>query len=93
MGKVTAARRQRGTIRRRGNSRQVVVYAGIDPLTGRRMYLRESTTDEREAERIRTRLLAAVDEQRHARTKGTFQAAMTKWPRSTAGTAGARSGR
>jgi hypothetical protein len=34
---------------RRGNSFQVVVYAGIDPLTGRKLHLRESTNDEAEA--------------------------------------------
>jgi hypothetical protein len=38
-------------IRRRGGSFQVIVYAGKDPLTGRDLKLRESTTDEREAER------------------------------------------
>jgi hypothetical protein len=38
--------RVRGQIRRRGNSLQVVVYAGLDPLTGKRVYLRGSTTDE-----------------------------------------------
>ncbi|MFD2079112.1 Phage integrase family protein [Actinopolymorpha cephalotaxi] len=57
-------RRQRGFIRRRGNSYQVLVYAGTDPLTGKDSYLTESTKDAREAERIRTRLLAQVDQQR-----------------------------
>jgi integrase len=28
----------------------VKVYAGIDPLTGKELYLRESTTDEAEAD-------------------------------------------
>ena len=39
-------------IRRRGGSFQVIVYAGKDPLTGRDLKLRESATDEREAEQI-----------------------------------------
>jgi hypothetical protein len=39
--KKPGARRPRGAIRRRGNSLQVIVCAGIDPLTGRRLYLRE----------------------------------------------------
>lgn len=56
--------RPRGTIRRHGNSLQVIVYAGLDPVTGKRMYLRGSTTDEAEAERILTRFRAQVDEQR-----------------------------
>jgi integrase len=79
VAKVAGKTRQRGSIRRRGNSLQVLVYAGVDPLTGQRMYLSDSTTDEAEAERILTRLLAQVDEQRHAKTRATFRAAMTEW--------------
>ena len=60
---------------------QVVVYVGLDPLTGRRLYLRESTTDEAEARRILTRLRAQVDEQRHAKTNASFSAAMDAWLR------------
>ncbi len=63
-------KRARGSIRRRGNSYLVEVYGGIDPLTGKRIYLNGSTTDPNEAERIKTRLLAEVDGQRHARTEG-----------------------
>jgi hypothetical protein len=57
------------------------VYAGIDPLTGKRLYLTESTADEKEAERILNRLLAQVDEASHARTKGTLRAALADWLR------------
>ena len=39
-------------IRKRGRSYQVIVFAGYDPLTGRELRLRESTTDEAEAKRI-----------------------------------------
>ena len=46
-------------IRQRGGSFQVHVYAGVDPLTGKDHYLTESTRDATEAEKIRTRLLAA----------------------------------
>jgi integrase len=73
--------RNRGEIERRGNSFRIKVYAGVDPITGKRLYLTESTTDEKEAERIRTRLLAEVDEERHARSKGTFRVAMMDWLR------------
>lgn len=62
----------RGSIERRGNSFRVKVYAGLDPLTGRWLYLTDSSTDEREAERIRTRLQADVDARRNARTRGTL---------------------
>ncbi|MPY97737.1 MAG: tyrosine-type recombinase/integrase [Actinophytocola sp.] len=72
-------KRQRGTIERRGNSLRVKVYAGTDPLTGKRLYLRESTTDEKEAERILTRLLAQVDANTHAKTEGTIGAGLDEW--------------
>lgn len=72
-------RRQRGSIRERGGSLQVLVYAGLDPLTGQRIYLSDSTTDPAEAERIRTRLLAQVDEGRNAKTRATLGAALEAW--------------
>ena len=74
-------RRQRGTIRKRGKSLQVTVYAGLDPLTGKRMFLSESTTDAVEAERIRRRLVAQVDDQRGPRTGATFGRALDAWLR------------
>ena len=57
------------------------MYAGLDSLTGQRLYLSESTTDEAEAKRILNRLLAQADEQSHARTKATFRVAMESWLR------------
>ncbi|MCY7341406.1 MAG: site-specific integrase [Pseudonocardia sp.] len=74
-------RRQRGMIRQRGSSYQVVVYAGIDPLTGRKVHLCESTTSEPESRRILRRLTAQVDEQRHAKTNASFRTAMDAWLR------------
>ncbi len=61
------SRRSRGHIRRRGRSFQVLVYAGIDPLTGKDHYLTEPTTSEAQAQKILTRLLGTVDEQRNPR--------------------------
>ncbi|HZA18877.1 MAG TPA: site-specific integrase, partial [Pseudonocardiaceae bacterium] len=81
MVKKVAGGRERGHIRRRGNSYQVLMYAGVDPLTGRELRLTESTTDEAEAKRILKRYRAQVDEQSHARTKATFRAAMEAWLR------------
>lgn len=69
-------------IRQRGISYQVNVYAGIDPLTGRRFYLSDSSTNLAEARRIRNKFRAEVDEQRHARTNGTLNVAFTEWLRS-----------
>ena len=68
-------------IRRRGKSFQVIVYAGHDPLTGKPLRLRESTTDEAEARRILRRLSAQIDEQRHAKTNASFRVAMEAWLR------------
>lgn len=68
-------------IRKRGRSYQVIVFAGHDPLTGRELRLRESTTDEAEARRILRRLTAQVDAQRHPKTNATFRTAMEAWLR------------
>jgi hypothetical protein len=53
------------------------MYAGVDPLTGKRLYLTDSTTDE--AQRILTRFRAEVDEQRNARTRAVFSVAIEEW--------------
>lgn len=54
--------RERGHIRKRGNSYQVLVFAGYDPMTHKELLLSESTTDEREAKTILWRLRAQVEE-------------------------------
>ncbi|NYH88221.1 hypothetical protein [Actinopolymorpha rutila] len=69
VAKTRGRRRERGYVRRRGNSFQVLVYSGVDPLTGKDSYLTESAKDKRQVEKIRTRLLAQVDQQRQATTK------------------------
>lgn len=71
--------RAQGGIERRGNSLRVKVFAGIDPLTGKRMYFRESTTEPDEAKRMLTRLRNQADEQRHARTNGSLRMIMEDW--------------
>ena len=55
------------------------MYAGIDPLTGKRRYLRESASSRSEAQKLATRLLAQVDEQRHPRTGTTVGALLDQW--------------
>jgi integrase len=77
----SAPRRPRGHVRKRGNSYQVLVYAGPDPVTGRPHYLTESTQDEKQAATIMRRLLTEVDEQRNPRTKATLGAALDAWLR------------
>src|SRR5437879_6436014 len=71
--------RERGFIEERGGSFRVKVFAGNDPLTGKRLYLTGSSATRREAEKIRTRLLADVDAKRNARTRGTLNVALDKW--------------
>ncbi|MDT7751422.1 MAG: integrase [Pseudonocardiales bacterium] len=71
--------RARGLIEQRGNSYRVKVYAGLDPLTGRRLYLTGSSMNRREAERILRRLLADVDAERGTKTQATLSAAIDDW--------------
>jgi len=64
-----SASRTRGRIERRGDALRVRVYAGDDPVTGKRVYRSETVpgTDraaQRRAEKTLTRLLAEVDRQR-----------------------------
>lgn len=71
--------RQRGSVRKRGNSYQVRVYAGVDPVTGRANYLTESAPSQKQAARTLRRLTAEVEEQRVARTKATLATAIDAW--------------
>jgi len=62
----------RGHIQQRGNgSYRVHVYAGRDPVTGKLQYLSGTAVTKAEAERLRTRLLHQVDEQRAPTTSAT----------------------
>ena len=63
-GRRSTGGRERGYVRTRGNSHQVLVYGGVDPVTGKDSYLSESTRDEKKIPQIRSRLLAKVDRQR-----------------------------
>jgi integrase len=82
--------RQRGSIRRRAQCWEVRVSAGQDPSTGERIVLVDSVPIEgqgekaeraayREAEKIRTKLLADADELKVARTKATVGALLERW--------------
>jgi integrase len=80
----SAGRRARGGIERLpSGALRVRVYAGIDPLTQRRHYLREVVPPgpkaAAEAERVRTRLLNEVDEQRNPRTRATVNQLMDRY--------------
>jgi methylmalonyl-CoA mutase N-terminal domain/subunit len=72
---------QRGSIRKRGNSYQVRVYAGVDPVIGRANYLTASTRSQKEADKALRRLATEIEEQRNARTKATLANAVDAWLR------------
>lgn len=77
---------KRGNVRVRGNSLQVRVYAGIDPVTGKPNYLAETVkgTDKaayKQANKVLTRLQAQVDEQRSPSTSVTLSYALDEWLR------------
>lgn len=78
-GRRKTGGRERGFVRKRGNSYQVLVYQGVDPVTGKDSYLTESTRDEKKVPEIRSRLLAKVDRQRNAATKATLSYALDVW--------------
>jgi hypothetical protein len=82
-----AAGRKRGRIGRRGNALRVRVYAGDDPVTGRRVYRSETIagTDraaQRKAEKALTRLLAEVNAQRAPTSTVTPAYVLGEWLRS-----------
>ena len=62
------------TIRPRRGGYQVIVYAGIDPVTGRQRQIARQVKGKREAERLEAKLRAEVADGRHrgtsARTVG-----------------------
>jgi integrase len=73
---VRRTRRQRGSIEELpSGALRVSVYAGTDPLTGRRHYLRESISAgpsaQAEAQKAMRRLATEVDERRNLRTNAT----------------------
>ena len=80
----TRRKRQRGEIETLpSGSLRVRVYAGIDPISGKRHYLVEvipaGKDAARQAEKARTRLLAEVDERRNPRTKATVAQLMERY--------------
>ncbi|MBA3488250.1 MAG: site-specific integrase, partial [Longispora sp.] len=79
------SRRQRGQVEQLpSGALRVKVYAGVDPLTKRRYYLTETIpaeipNPEREAEKVRVRLLNEVDERRNPRTAATVNQLMDRY--------------
>ncbi|MGW1681388.1 site-specific integrase [Saccharopolyspora sp. NPDC002376] len=80
--------RQRGRIEERGKTLRAIVYAGTDPVTGKRVYLRETIngTDnaaQKRAEKALTKLLAQVDGQRSAPSSVSLSYALAEWMRTS----------
>src|SRR3954467_60973 len=80
----TRRKRQRGEIEQLpSGSLRVRVYAGIDPISGKRHHLVEVVPAGRDAakqaEKTRTRLLAEVDERRNPRTKATIDQLLDRY--------------
>jgi integrase len=71
--------RERGSITLRGNSFWVRVYAGVDPLTKKDIYLTGTCSDPDEAEKLRTKLLHQVDENRRPKTKAKIAKLFEEW--------------
>ncbi|MGH3616226.1 MAG: hypothetical protein ACRDRK_27260 [Pseudonocardia sp.] len=79
--------RQRGTIGwLPSGSARVKVYAGIDQLTGKKLWLRETVAaratkreTEREAEKVATKLLNQIDERHSPRTETTVNQLLDRW--------------
>ena len=81
-----AESRKRGRIEKRGNALRVRVYAGDDPVTGRRVYRNETVqgTDraaEKRAQKALTRLLAEVDAQRAPTSTVALAYVLAEWLR------------
>jgi integrase len=80
--------RLRGRIEERGASLRVIVYAGMDPVTGKRSYLRETVkgTDKaayKRAEKVMNRLLTQVDNQRSPTSSVSMAYAVDEWLRTS----------
>ncbi|MGH3611581.1 MAG: hypothetical protein ACRDRK_02965 [Pseudonocardia sp.] len=81
------ARRARGNVAwLPSGAARVTVYGGIDQLTGKRIQLRETVPagetrrdTEKEADKVRTRLLNRVDERRTPRTEASVNELLDRW--------------
>ncbi|GAB3446276.1 tyrosine-type recombinase/integrase [Actinophytocola sediminis] len=78
--------RRRGRIEERGANLRVVVYAGLDPVTGRRAYLRETVKGNdraarKRADKVMTRLLSRVDQQRSTESSIPLGKVIDEWLR------------
>jgi integrase len=69
----------RGTVRKHHGGYEVRVSAGTDPVTGRRMVLNGTAPTVREAEKLRTKLLAEADAFKSSRTNASLGYLLDRW--------------
>jgi integrase len=68
-----------GYIRQRGNTWQVIVHAGHDPITGKRRNLTGTARTKREAQALRARLLNQVNEGKRPAADATVAQLLERW--------------
>jgi integrase len=68
-----------GYIRQRGNTWQVIVHAGRDPITGKRRNLTGTTRTKREAQALRAQLVNQANEDRRPTTDATLAQLLERW--------------
>jgi integrase len=68
-----------GYIRQRGQTWQVIVHAGHDPITGKRRNLTGTAPTKRKAQALRARLLTQVNEGRRPATDATVAQLLARW--------------
>jgi integrase len=68
-----------GYIRQRGETWQVIVHAGHDPITGKRRNLTGTARTKRDAQALRARLLTHVNEGKRPATDATVAQLLARW--------------
>ena len=68
-----------GYIRQRGETWQVIVHAGHDPITGKRRNLTGTARTKRDAQALRARLLTQVNEGKRPATDATLAQLLARW--------------
>lgn len=77
---MPARRRSRGNIEKLPSGHyRAIVYAGVDPLTGRERRIKETAETYAEAKVALTRLQNEVDEDRHVKSALTVSEALDRW--------------
>src|SRR3954467_10327799 len=70
----------RGHIRERSNGTfQVLVYAGLNPVTRKQRYLTGTRKTSKEAEKLKIRLMAQAEEERQPATSSTVAHLLDRW--------------